>query len=355
MSRTIRATLTASLAASLAAGVLLLAGCSSSTTSSGQGSHPAAATPTSGSTPATAYPVTITTCGQQVTFDKAPTRAVSNDINTFEDMAALGLEPEMAGTFGLDGYGPNGNGPVPTRDEAAFRRVKQLSPDYLKLEPLVGAKPDFLFAGWNYGLSVGTTLTPDNLAKYGIKTLVLAESCAHVEKSTQSVSIEDTYSDLENLGRIFDVPARAAAVIASMKAQIAAVQAKLAGTTPKSVFLYDSGTDAPFTAPGWAMPDALIRLAGGTNIFHNLKQSWTSVSWEQVVRADPACIVVNDYGTPTYAQKVHFLETSPITKNLTAVRTKCFVDLDYAQLTPSPNNAVAVAVIAKALHPSQLG
>ncbi|MBV9593337.1 MAG: ABC transporter substrate-binding protein [Actinobacteria bacterium] len=212
-----------------------------------------------------------------------------------------------------------------------------------------------MFAGWNYGLSIGTTLTPDNLAKYGIKTLVLSESCSHVESSKTAVSIDDTYSDLENLGTIFDVQAKADALVASMKAQIAGVQAKLAGVTRPTVFVYDSGTDSPVTAPGLAEPDALITLAGGTNIFHSLKQSWTSVSWEQVVKADPQCIVVNDYGTPTYEQKVQFLKTSPITRDLTAIRNNCFVQLDYGSLTPSPNNANAITAIAKALHPQQMG
>lgn len=307
-----------------------------------------------GSTSAAAYPVTITTCGQKVTFDRAPTRAVSNDINTFEDMVALGLEPSMVGTFGLSGYGPGGATDVPTQYAAPFKQVKQISPDYITLEPLVGLKPDFLFAGWNYGLKVGSTLTPDNLTKYGIKTLVLSESCAHVQASKQAVSINDTYADLTDLGQIFGVQAKAAALINSMKAQIGGVQKDLAGATGKKVFLYDSGTDAPFTAPGLAEPDALIALAGGVNIFHNLKQTWTSVSWEQVIVADPDCIIINDYGTPAYTQKKTFLQTSPITKNLRAVKAGCFVQLTYGQLTPSPLNGDTVAAIAKALYPDKV-
>ena len=87
------------------------------------------------------------------------------------------------------------------------------------------------------------------------------------------------------------------------------------------------------------MPTALISLGGGTNIFAGLKQSWTSVSWEQVVKADPQCIIINDYGTPTAAQKEKFLETSPITRNLTAVRNRCFLPLSYDEVTPGPRNA----------------
>ena len=36
------------------------------------------------------YPVTVTSCGVPVTYDRARARAVSNDINTTEDMLALG-------------------------------------------------------------------------------------------------------------------------------------------------------------------------------------------------------------------------------------------------------------------------
>lgn len=324
----------------LTAGVL--AGCAGPGTTAGT-----APTATAGN-----YPVTIDVCGQPVTFDHAPTRAVSNDINPFEDMAALGLEPVMVGTFGLSGFGPDGKTPVPTNYAAAYAQVKAISPDYFDVEPLVGVKPDFLFAGWNYGLKVSTTKTPDQLANYGIKTYALRESCAHVQPDKQQVTIDDTYTDLANLGKIFNVVPKADQTIAAMKARIDAVQAKVAGQPKKTVFLYDSGTDAPFTSPGLAMPDALISLAGGTNVFHDLKQTWTTVSWEQVVKADPDCIVVNDYGTPTYAQKVDFLTTSPITRNLRAVTTGCFIRSTYGALTPSPDNADSVEAIAKGLHPS---
>jgi iron complex transport system substrate-binding protein len=325
---------------------LTVAGCGSSTsattgtTASASGGH--------------RYPVTITNCGTPITFDRAPTRAVSNDINTTEDMLALGLEHSMVGTFGVTGDGPVSE-PVPKRYLAAFHSVRDVSPEYFTLEPLVGLHPDFLFAGWNYGLQQGTNLTPKGLAKYGIKTLALTESCAHVQPGKSRVSIENTYEDLHNLGAIFDVPARANALIDQMKAQIAAVQAKVASLPPVSVFDYDSGTSAPFTAPGLATPTALIQLAGGVNVFASLKQSWTSVSWEQVIARKPQCIVINDYGTPTWQQKEQFLKTDPASRNLPAVRNGCIVHLAYDQVTPSPRNAEAIVTIAHLLHPTAFG
>ena len=332
------------LAAALLASGSALAACSSS----------AAPAPQPAQKPAAAYPVTVTSCGIPVTYDKAPARAVSNDINTTEDMLALGLESHMAGTFGVTGDGPVGM-PVPAQYLAGFHQVRDVSPDYFTKEELVALHPDFLFAGWDYGLQQGTSLTPAGLAQFGIKTLVLTESCARVDKAVTSVSINDTYQDLRNLGAIFNVRKKAQHVIGSMQAQVAAARAKVTGLKPVTVFDYDSGQAAPFTGAGLAIPTVLITLGGGTNIFAGLKQSFTSVSWEQVIKANPQCIIINDYGTPTAAQKEKFLETSPITRNLTAVKNRCFLPLSYDEVTPGPRNAAAVVAIARWLHPSAFG
>ena len=312
--------------------------------------------PTAASSPSAhaAYPVTVASCGVPVTYDRAPARAVSNDINTTEDMLTLGLEPPMAGTFGVTGDGPAGD-PVPAQYLPGFRKVRQVSPGYFTREELVGLHPDFLFAGWDYGLQQGTSLTPAGLSQFGIKTLVLTESCARVQKGINTVSLNGTYTDLRNLGEIFNVRAKAQQVIAAMQHQVAAAHAKVASLKPVTVFDYDSGQASPFTGAGLAIPTALLTLAGGTNIFGGLKQSFTSVSWEQVVSKDPQCIIINDYGTPTAAQKEKFLETSPITRNLTAVKNHCFLPLAYDEITPGPRNALAVTAIARWLHPAAFG
>jgi iron complex transport system substrate-binding protein len=333
----------------LAALALLVAGAALAACSS---SAPAA----SSSAYTSAYPVTVSSCGVSVTYKSAPKRAVSNDINTTEDMLALGLESHMVGTFAAVGDGPVDAPAIPAVYQAGFNTVRDVSPDnYFTLEQLVGLHPDFLFAGWNYGLQTGTNLTPTYLSKFGIKTLVLAESCAHVQSATGSVTINETYQDLRNLGEIFNVRARAQKVIARMQAEVAAARAKIASLKPVKVFDYDSGQSAPVTGPGLSIPTALIGLGGGTNIFGSLKQSWTSVSWEQVVAAQPQCIIINDYSTPTVAQKEKFLETFSASKNLPAVKNRCFLPLSYDEVTPSPRNAQAVMAIARWLHPSAFG
>jgi ABC-type Fe3+-hydroxamate transport system substrate-binding protein len=123
---------------SAVAGALVAAGaCAAGCGSSGAGTGSSGSSASSGSA---AYPVTITNCGTKVTYDRVPRRAVSNDINTTEDMLALGLESRMVGTFGVSGDGPVGQ-PVPAAYLAGFRQVRDVSSDYFTKEELVGLCP----------------------------------------------------------------------------------------------------------------------------------------------------------------------------------------------------------------------
>ena len=176
-----------------------------------------------------------------------------------------------------------------------------------------------------------------------------------MQSGTPSVSISDTYTDLTDLGEIFGVEYRATAADCR-DAGPSRLRPGQGGQPPTGhgVRLRQRRVGADHRA-GLAMPTPLISLGGGTNIFAALKQSWTTVSWEQVVAAQPQCIIINDYGIPTAAQKEKFLETFAASKNLPAVKNRCFLPLSYDEVTPGPRNAEAVVMIAKWLHPSAFG
>ena len=320
-----------------------LVGCSGS-------SAPKASSPT-------AYPVTLTNCGGgPVTFNQAPTRVLATAPNLTEDLLALGLAKDMIGDFG-------GKLPVSAAYADQYHRIRTLPTTAFTPEQLVGLRPDFVFAGWGYGFTTGTLLTPQSVAKVGIKSLVLTGSCPNTgsgkanSNTPPSNDITSTYQDLSNLGAIFNVRQQASIVIAQMQAEVAAVQAKVAPLKPVSVFLYNNGQSAPGTAAGLSTPNGLIALAGGSNIFAKLQQDYTTVSWEQVVAADPQCIIIKN-GTDAGnfgAAEEQFLKSSAITDTLTAVKNGCFLTLNQDQLTPGAANADAVVAIAHWLHPSAFG
>jgi iron complex transport system substrate-binding protein len=228
----------------------------------------------------------VRSCNRDVTFSRAPSRAVSNDVNLTEMMLSLGLRASMAGYTGIDGWK---TARPALHDE--LDGLPQLAQRYPSLETLVAVRADLYVAGWNYGLRVGGAVTPASLDRFGIATYELTESCAHVMQRP-AASLDDVYQDLRNLGAIFDVDARADALISAMRARGDAVAKALGPNLSRPrVFVYDSGEDKPFTAGALAMPTALIHAAGGVNVMDDVAQSWTQVSWESVIARNPQAIV----------------------------------------------------------------
>lgn len=292
---------------------------------------------------ATRYPLKIQSCNREVTFNQAPEHAVSHDINMTQMMLALGLKSRMVGYSGVTGWKA-----VTPQMATLLDGLPELAAKYPSVETLLNANVDFFFAGWDYGMRVGGDLTPQTLQPLGINVLELTESCAFVMKRP-AATLDDTYNDLRNLGRIFDVQDRANALIARMQAQVGAVQKTLPAEQPR-VFLYDSGEDRAMTSGRLGMPQALIAAAGGRNILDDVDASWTRVNWETVVERNPQVIVIVDYSEITAEQKIQFLLDNPALQSVDAIKQRRFIVIPYVQATPGIDNVLAVKTLAKGLH-----
>mgnify|MGYP003945560641 FL=1 len=292
---------------------------------------------------ATKYPLTIHSCNREVTFKHAPRHALSHDINMTQMMLALGLKPSMAGYSGVTGWKS-----VTPEMQTILDGLPELAAKYPSVETLLDANVDFFFAGWDYGMRVGGDLTPQTLQPLGINVYELTESCAFVMKRP-AATLEDTYNDLRNLGKIFNVQDRANALIAQMQAQVAEVRKDLP-TDKLRVFLYDSGEDRAMTSGRLGMPQALIDAAGGRNILDDVESSWTRVNWETVVERNPQVIVIVDYGEVTAEQKEQFLLDNKALQSVDAIKNQRFIVIPYVQATPGIDNVLAVETLAKGFH-----
>ncbi|MFJ9896622.1 ABC transporter substrate-binding protein [Streptomyces sp. NPDC091280] len=285
--------------------------------------------------------VTLTNCGRKVTYKTVPKRVVTNDVGITELMFALGLENRMAGFAMPDDKGDLTD--VPWKD--GYKKVKWLSKDQLTKENVLDARADLVFAGWNYGFRDDSGFTPDALKKLGIPSYVLTESCRNGRTDTSRgimPPLDALYADLTNLGKLFGVEQRAATLIADFKKQIATVHSEAPAKSP-TVFLYDSGQDAPFTSGRYAAPDQIISEAGGVNVMHDIEDSWTTVGWETVVRRDPDVIVICNYGDVSAEQKKKFLLSYAPLRDVSAVKHRRIFVLDYVDLVESPRNPSAIA------------
>lgn len=293
------------------------------------------------------FPVTVESCGTPITFSAPPKRAIINDLNMAEMAFALHLQDRIVGLTGISGWYKM------TPDfRQAMGAIPELAPKYPSLETLLAAEPDFFFAGWNYGMKVGGEVTPATLAKYGVKTFVLSESCVFTAAHKKNATMDLLYGDVLTLGRIFGKRNEAQTLVEGWKQRLSALPKPATGARPLKVFVYDSGEDKPFTSGRYAMPTAIIEAAGGKNAMEALDISWGTTSWENVAASEPDVIILLDYQTGSGADALRrVLENHPLMKLTPAVKQGRYLKLQYAELTPGPANIAAVEKLARTLYP----
>ena len=289
------------------------------------------------------FPVTVDSCGDKLTFATPPKAALIHDINMTDMALALGLQKSMVGVSGITGWYK-----MSPEFKQALGHIREIAPKQPTMENILAANPDFFFAGWNYGMKVGGDVTPTTLQKYKIPTLVLSESCIHVDKMRARASMDLLYADFVKLGIIFGKEAAAKSQVDGWKQRLARLP-KVVGKEPTRMFLFDSGEDKPFTAGKYAIPTAMMEAAGGRNIMDDVETSWGTVSWEAVAARNPEFLVLLDYQNDGGADKLlQFLQKHPLMQYTDAVKNKRFVGLRYEELTPGPANIGAIEKMVKA-------
>lgn len=292
-------------------------------------------------------PVTIENCGERITYP-LPQRAVAYDMSSTEKMFALGLADRMRGIVM-----PSTADPAVERSTYVddYHSVETLSTDVLGFETVVNAKADWVLAGWNSGFSEERGITPEKLAGVGIRSYQHTESCFdYGENPVRIPPLEALYTDLRQIGQIFHVEERAEQLVSDLKQRARRLERARPEGEPARVFIYDSGTDQPFTSGAQAAPNAIVSLAGGRNIMGELDQRWTTVGWEPVVKAQPEVIAVVDYGDQPVEDKIAFLKSFPPLSDSPAVRHDRFHVLDYGEAVSGPRNIDAAEKLAEYLR-----
>ncbi len=295
---------------------------------------------------AAAQEVTVDNCGEPLVFDSKPERIVVHDMNMTDMAFALGLQDSIVGLTGITGW-------YKTSPDFDAQRgdIPELAPKYPTVENLVAVEPDMFFAGWYYGMKPGGDVTPDTLEPFGIKTMVLTESCIHLNKDRPEASMDLLFDDVLRLGTVMQVEDKANALVSGWKDQLAAIEAKTADLEKPRVFLLDGPADAPFTAGKYAIPDAMIAAAGGVNVTHDMDTSWGRTSWEAVAASNPEFLVLLDYQTGNgAADTFKFLQEHPVMSQTDAVKNERWIGLRYEELTPGPANIEAIEKMATAMH-----
>ncbi len=308
---------------------------------------------------ATRYPLTLTNCGQPVTFDKAPAKIVSIGQGMTEVLFSLGLADKIAGTAVWVG-------PVLPQYADANSKIKRLADNDPSFESVVGAEPDLVAAEfeWHVGTQ-GSVGKREQFKDLGINTYVAPADCVAKINADggdgvrrELFTMDLIYQEIAELSEIFDIKDRGDRLVADLKKREADAAASVAGAAAKNlpvVFWFSSKEvkgDA-FIAGKNSAPAYILKTLGAKNVV-STEEEWPLVGWETIAQANPAVIVIATMDRRRYAAddpkvKVDFLENDPVTSELDAVKNKRFIMMDAQSMNPTIRTIDGIETLAKGI------
>lgn len=283
------------------------------------------------------YPFAVDNCGTDVEVEGPPERIVTIKSSATELVLSLGLGDRLVGTAFADG-------PLPSSLESAAADVPELSDGAPSQEAVLDLAPDLVFAGWESAFSADGAGERDSLHSFGVGTYVSPAACQGAGYKPDKLDFEAVFDDIREAGELFDAAPAAEDLVAEQ-------QRLLDSTAPvddaPAALWYSSGTDTPFVGGGTGAPAMIMEQLGLANIASDVEDTWTSLSWEVIAERDPEVIVLIDAEWNTAEDKIARLESSPVTAELSAVRTGSYLRLPFAASEAGVRNAEAVAELAE--------
>lgn len=281
---------------------------------------------------ATDYPLTLDNCGFTLTLEAAPQRVVAIKSTAAELLLSLGLEEHLVGLAFLDG-------PLP--EALGGADIPVLSEKLPSQEVVLETEPDFVYGGWESNFAADGAGERPGLLQLGVNSYVAPAACRSIKPA--KLSYEQLFAEIAEMGTIFDVEDRAAALIAEQKAALAGVAADSRGLT---AVWYSSGTKTPYVGAGSNAPGMILEALGLTNIFADVDEGWTSASWEAIVDANPDVIVLVDAAWNSAEAKKKLLAENPITSKLDAVINQRYLVIPFPASEAGIRNVPATVDMA---------
>lgn len=308
-----------------------LAGCATADAAPSASAPPAAAPGDSAA--GSQYPLTVDNCGTAVTFAAAPERVLAVKSTSIEMMLALGLEDALVGTAFSDGD-------IAEAWAGGAAGVPVISDKVPGQEATLALEPDLVYAGWESNVTADGAGDRETLAALGVNTYVSPSACQEPGYQPDPLTFDDVFADITEMGAIFDVPARAADLVAAQRAALADLTPDDRGLT---ALWFSSGSDTPFVGAGIGAPQMMMDAAGLTNIAAGIDETWSPLSWEVVVDADPDVIVLVDSAWGSTEKKIGVLEANPATAALPAVQEGRYLIVPFPTAEAGVRNVEAVA------------
>lgn len=308
----------------------------------------------------TSYPLTIENCGVEVTFNKAPERAVALGQNSAEIMLLLGLEGKMVGTA----FWPN---KVMPELAEANSKVKVLTVEFPTFEAILAQSPDFVASALPSLIGPSSKVAKrEDFEKVGVSNYLSPSTCVKPGIATDKFgygdrdglwSMEEQYKEIEDLAKIFDVQDRGAAVIADFKKREAALRSQMSKHDKKLSYVFWFSSPSPsadaYLGGKNSASGFIADVLGGSNAIQSEAES-PALGWESIIASNPDVVVVaqvdrNRWDLDKSQAKIDFLKSDPGTSKMPAVKNNAIVVINGQAMNPSVQTIGGAEQIAEQL------
>ena len=319
----------------LLAASLCLAACS---TTDEQSADPAAVGP-------------IENCGEQVTVEETPERIVSLNQGSTEILLALGLGERIVGTA-------TWTDPVLEEFAEQNATIPRLADNEPSLEAVLDTEPDFVTASFRNTLGEGGVAERDQFHELGVGTYLSPADCVGKvadsgDGERETPFTEDLlFREITELARIMDAEEAGEELVADLQDRLdGAARVDASGV---SAMYWFANSESPYMAGCCGAPGLISTALNLENVFDDTTQEWPQINWEVVAERDPDVIVVGDLTrksqtAETADAKIAYLESNPVTREMTAVREGRFIAITGAEMNPSLRTVYGVETVSEGL------
>ena len=273
------------------------------------------------------FPAEITDqLGRSITAGESPQRIISLAPSHTEILFALGLGDRLVGVTDYCNYPP---------EAETKKSIGGFSTP--NIEEIVALSPDLIMA-----TSMHETEIIPQLESHGLTVVAFSPK-----------TINDVIAAITLAGQVTGAEEAADELLSDMQKRIKAVTNKTSGLSEseKPRVLYAVWHDPLMTAGSGTLHDDLMRLAGGTNIAHDLTE-YATINLEVVITADPE-VMIAGVGMGTGEDlPLQFVKTEPRLKDTSARQYNRVYGIDTDIVgRPGPRIVEALERFAGFIHP----
>lgn len=257
------------------------------------------------------YPVTVTNCGDEVTFEAEPTNVVMLKSAVVPFLTSINVLDHVSAKAGAypDGYFTDDIARQVEDVESLTDRTDASGHLLISKEAVVEREPDLV-------LGHTDNLSRESLEDVGIPSLEASGLCT---EGIPEPGFQQIYDEIEMYGQVFNRENEADEAIADLKKRVEKATSSATKGARTGAALYPTiGGGTTYAYGNESMTDPLLEAAGMSNVFGDADERVFEVTLERLLEEDPDVIVLlYSDGDPEKVEEA--LTSLPGAKKLTAV------------------------------------